>query len=86
MYQRPYPLWEDPEIDEWRENYPDEYAPRCFPIIAIGTIGIVGAVALCRPRQGCYPYGCYPYRCYPYRSCTPTHICYPRRACLPTAG
>ncbi len=80
MYPRRYPVWEDPEIYEWRDDYPDDYSRLCFPLAAIGTIGIVGALAFCRPRSGCFPYGCFPYRCYPYRSCTPTYICYPRRS------
>lgn len=75
MYPRRYPLWEDPEIEDWRDDYPDDYSRLCFPLAAIGALGIVGALAYCRPRYGCYPYGCFP-----YRSCSPTYICYPRRA------
>lgn len=82
-----YPVWEDPEIDDWRDAAPS--APRCFPLGAIVGIGAVGLLAFCRPRRfhHCYPrlgyfYGGYPYNCYPYTSCTPTYICYPR-SCFP---
>ncbi len=86
MYPRRYPIWEDPEIEDWRDGYPYDYSRLCFPLAAIGTVGLIGALANCRPRFGCrprfdcFPSGCFPFRCYPYHSCTPTYICYPRRA------
>jgi hypothetical protein len=87
---RPYPRWEPPEIDEWDDGYPSGYGPRCFPLaaVALGTVGIVGALALCSPRRYCRPrffYGGYAGGCRPYLSCSPTFICYPR-TCYPFAG
>ncbi len=87
MIVRPYPRWEPPEIDEW-DDYPSDYASRCFPFaaLALGTVGVVGAFAFCRPRRRCRPFFGYAYDdCRPFLSCSPTYICYPR-TCYPFAG
>lgn len=82
MALRRYPVWDDPEIDDWRDDYFGD-PERCFPLGAIVGIGAIGLLAFCRPRRSCRPrFGFFAGSCYPFLSCTPTYICAPR-SCFP---
>ncbi|WP_425057593.1 hypothetical protein SCACP_21100 [Sporomusa carbonis] len=72
--------WEDPELIDWEDSYPDAasrmHESRCLPLVAVALAASYPFV--CSPRRYCYPrrwyYSGY---CRPYYSCSPIFLCIP---------